>query len=206
MMDVKIELVIVAGNAAPGLTRCDPVVLMDEQGGPPCLRLPSGSPEAFAQRLAVHNSGVREPHVELIGAVDNTGGGITLTYLATVPGVVLFEGETLVPLREAASRIPVVDDALERLSRDSQVSDIMLSLLPGTFTLNQLMSLYEEVWGEKLDKRNFRRKMIEGSPSLEPAGVYTGREMPGRPPKLYRATRSWRLVRPPSAHALAVSR
>jgi len=206
MMDVSVELVVVAGNPAPGLTRCDPAVLLDEQGALPRLRLPSGDPGAFAQRLAAHSSGVREPHVELIDAVDDAGGGVTLTYLATVPGVVLSGGETLVPLREAASRIPVVDAALGRLSRDSQVSDVVLSLLPETFTLNQLMSLYEEFWGEKLDKRNFRRKMVEGSASLEPAGVHTGRGMPGRSPGLYRATRSWRLVRPPSAHALAVSR
>jgi len=206
MMDVSVELVVVAGNPAPGLTRCDPAVLLDEQGALPRLRLPSGDPGAFAQRLAAHNSGVREPDVELIEAVDDAGGGITLSYLVTVPGAVLSGGETLVPLREAASRIPVVRVALDRLSRDSQVSDVVLSLLPETFTLNQLISLYEEVWGEKLDKRNFRRKMVEGNPALEAAGVHTGRGIPGRPPGLYRATRSWRLVRPPSAHALAVSR
>jgi len=205
MMDVKIELVIVAGNAAPGLTRCDPAVFLDDRGGLPCRLLPSGSPGELAQGVVARISGILESHVELIGAVEAPGGGITLTYLATVPSVVLFEGETLVPLRQAASRIPVVDDALDRLSRDSQVSDVMLSLLPRTFTLNQIVSLYEEVWGEKLDKRNFRRKMVDESTALEAVGEHTGRGMPGRPPTLYRATESWRHMRPPSAYVATVS-
>ena len=38
---------------------------------------------------------------------------------------------------------------------------IVFNLLPKLFTLTQLQNLYENIYGETLDKRNFRRRIAE---------------------------------------------
>jgi 8-oxo-dGTP diphosphatase len=54
----------------------------------------------------------------------------------------------------------MVDKALRRLKRKSKSQPIGFELLPDKFTIPQLQNLYEAIWMEKLDKRNFRKKII----------------------------------------------
>lgn len=54
----------------------------------------------------------------------------------------------------------MVEDALNILRRKAQIEPIGLNLLPEKFTLTQLQSLYEAIYGRALDKRNFRKKML----------------------------------------------
>lgn len=56
-------------------------------------------------------------------------------------------------------------------------------LLPKKFTLSQLQKAYETVLGERLDKRNFRRRILQAQ-ILEETGERLSGE--GRPAKLYR--------------------
>ena len=51
--------------------------------------------------------------------------------------------------------------ALTRLKGKLRYEPIGFELLPKKFTLSQLQKLYEAVLGEKLDKRNFRRKILK---------------------------------------------
>ncbi|MFV0564702.1 MAG: NUDIX hydrolase [Flavobacteriaceae bacterium] len=53
----------------------------------------------------------------------------------------------------------MVDSAILRLRRRIRNFPIALHLLPPKFTLPQLQALYEGILNEKLDKRNFRRKV-----------------------------------------------
>ncbi|MDD4515804.1 NUDIX domain-containing protein [Massilibacteroides sp.] len=52
-------------------------------------------------------------------------------------------------------------DTLKILKRKAAVQPIGFNLLPEKFTLPQLQSLYEAIYQTTLDKRNFRKKILE---------------------------------------------
>ncbi|MGC3977222.1 MAG: DNA mismatch repair protein MutT [Paludibacteraceae bacterium] len=54
----------------------------------------------------------------------------------------------------------MVQDALSILRRKAAVQPIGFNLLPEKFTLTQLQALYEAIYAHPLDKRNFRKKMM----------------------------------------------
>ena len=56
-------------------------------------------------------------------------------------------------------------------------------LLPENFTLTELQRTYELILGEKLDKRNFRRRILQAG-VIESIGQWQSGE--GRPARLYR--------------------
>lgn len=51
--------------------------------------------------------------------------------------------------------------AIDRLRTKVEYSTIIRHLLPKEFTLTELQNAYESILGRKLDKRNFRRKIIK---------------------------------------------
>ena len=55
----------------------------------------------------------------------------------------------------------IVDYALERLRNKTNYTTVGFQLLPRRFTLTELQSSYEVIMGRRLDKRNFRRKMLQ---------------------------------------------
>lgn len=78
----------------------------------------------------------------------------------------------------------IVREAADQLRAKIQHSNIAKGILPAEFTLTELQSIYEIILGQKLDKRNFRRKVIVGrlvrgtgrrvgGRSNRPAGLYT---------------------------------
>lgn len=77
----------------------------------------------------------------------------------------------------------IVRYALRRLHYKMEYSAAGFELLPDEFTLSELQHTYEIILGEKLDKRNFRRRILE-------AGIIEGtprrRSGEGRPARLYR--------------------
>ncbi len=54
----------------------------------------------------------------------------------------------------------IVRVARERLRTKVRYRPIGFGLLPETFTLTQLQTVYERILGRKLDKRNFRKKVL----------------------------------------------
>lgn len=77
----------------------------------------------------------------------------------------------------AAARVKLID----KVRRTS----IALQFLPGEFTLSELQALYENIGGEPIDKRNFRKWAAESSLIKD-----TGRQRRGmqhRPAKLFRS-------------------
>lgn len=54
----------------------------------------------------------------------------------------------------------IIEKSIEKIQRKISYSSIAFELLPEKFTLTQLQQLYEAIWGRKLDKRNFRKKML----------------------------------------------
>ena len=54
----------------------------------------------------------------------------------------------------------IVDMAHKRLASKFNYSTIALQFMPEKFTLGELQEVYETVLGEKLDKRNFRKRLL----------------------------------------------
>lgn len=55
----------------------------------------------------------------------------------------------------------IVQTAYERLQGKLRWQPVGFELLPRKFTLSQLQHLYETILGRKLDKRNFRRRLLK---------------------------------------------
>lgn len=77
----------------------------------------------------------------------------------------------------------IVGYALERLRNKIQYAPVAFELLPEQFTLTDLQEAYEAVLGAKLDKRNFRRKVLSER-VVVPTDALSRREK--RPARLYR--------------------
>ncbi|MEM7162829.1 MAG: NUDIX domain-containing protein [Bacteroidota bacterium] len=55
----------------------------------------------------------------------------------------------------------IIDEALKNLKFRIKYQPIGFELLPEKFTMRQLQRIYEAILGIKLDKRNFRRKILK---------------------------------------------
>ncbi|HET9571996.1 MAG TPA: NUDIX domain-containing protein [Bacteroidales bacterium] len=53
----------------------------------------------------------------------------------------------------------MVHSALRRLQRKASTEPVGFNLLPEKFTVPQLQTLYEAIYGRSIDKRNFRKKI-----------------------------------------------
>jgi 8-oxo-dGTP diphosphatase len=83
----------------------------------------------------------------------------------------------------AADHAEILAYALRRLRYKLEYSAVGFQLLPEYFTLSELQQTYEIVLGEQLDKRNFRRRILEAG-IIEQTPHLRGGE--GRPARLYR--------------------
>ena len=54
----------------------------------------------------------------------------------------------------------MVSDTLNIIRRKAAIQPLGFNLLPEKFTMTQLQSLYEAIYAQPLDKRNFRKKMM----------------------------------------------
>jgi 8-oxo-dGTP diphosphatase len=77
----------------------------------------------------------------------------------------------------------ILEYALKRLRNKLEYTVVGFELLPEQFTLPELQGLYENILGETLDKRNFRKKVLSMG-ILWPTGGY--RKGGYRPAVLYR--------------------
>ncbi len=55
----------------------------------------------------------------------------------------------------------MVEQARKLMQQKTSTEPIGFNLLPKLFTLSQLQSLYEAIYGEQIDKRNFRKRIAE---------------------------------------------
>src|SRR5262245_1398089 len=91
------------------------------------------------------------------------------------------------PVRRLA---PLADDqaamagaALERLLAKLAYTNLVYGLLPQAFTLGDLQDVYERILGRRLDRRNFRKKILASGLLRR---LRTQRRGPHRPAALYR--------------------
>ena len=60
----------------------------------------------------------------------------------------------------AFDHLHILDKGLEKIKRRIRHLPLAFELLPEKFTLTQVQSVYELILGKKLDKRNFRKKIL----------------------------------------------
>lgn len=81
------------------------------------------------------------------------------------------------------NHVEIIQYALRRLRYKLEYSAVGFELLPDSFSLSELQRTYEIILGETLDKRNFRRRILQAG-IIEPTPHQRGGE--GRPARLYR--------------------
>lgn len=99
------------------------------------------------------------------------------------------------PRKMAFDHATILRDALERLQESLEDTMLAVRLCRAPFTVAELREVYEVVWGEYLDPRNFHRKMTGTPGLLVDTGKVTTRNG-GRPATLYRPGRTNRLNPP----------
>jgi 8-oxo-dGTP diphosphatase len=82
-----------------------------------------------------------------------------------------------------AGQQEVVAYGLRRLRYKLEYTAVGFQLLPEQFSLSQLQKTYEMILGENLDKRNFRRRILQAGIIEETPHRRSGE---GRPARLYR--------------------
>jgi 8-oxo-dGTP diphosphatase len=156
--------------------------------------------EEAALREMEEETGLKEAYLEQLYTFgdpgrDPRGRVVTVAYFALIPSdaPVRLEGGGEVtqaswfPVDElpalAFDHNLIVEDALRRLRYKLEYTAVGFELMPEQFTLSSLQYTYELILGEKLDKRNFRRRILEAD-VIEPTPHHRVGE--GRPARLYR--------------------
>lgn len=78
----------------------------------------------------------------------------------------------------------ILKDAVNYLKQQLNNTEILKILFPSDFTMPELQLIYEQILNKKLDRRNFRKKMMN-SDLLIDTGDKNSKKT-GRPAKLYR--------------------
>ena len=164
--------------------------------------------EDTANRHLFDKTGVRDVYLEQLATFgdpkrDPFGRVVSVAYMALLPSPVLrlkttkeYAGVAWFPIAKVPSLAydhkKILQFACERLAGKLSYTNIAYGLLPKEFTLSELQSTYEIVLGHRLDKRNFRKKLlvldlVESTKKYRRKGAH-------RPAELYRFTRHTPMV------------
>ena len=149
------------------------------------LAAQSGVAGIYLEQLYTFGSPQRDPH----------GRVVSVAYFALIPHGGRFQGlRTPEPYPDATwwpvGRLPrlaydhpvVVKTALARLRAKLRYTNLVYTLLRPRFTLGELQEMYEAILARRLDRRNFRKKVLALGLLRRPGGVRRG---PHRPATLY---------------------
>jgi 8-oxo-dGTP diphosphatase len=144
-------------------------------------------------------------HIEQLGAFgapgrDPRGRVLSVAYLAIAPGLpepvagTDASGAAWTPVerilsgevRLAFDHREILDEAIERARSKLEHTSIATAFCGETFTIAELRSVYEAVWGVEVDERNFYRKVQKVAGFIEPVGI-DKRPAKGRPARMFRA-------------------
>ncbi|MFN7035905.1 MAG: NUDIX hydrolase [Bellilinea sp.] len=183
---LKVLLIGASEPAFEGKWMLPPAQILDctlEKAAAKQIEQLTGVEEVYLEQLYTYGDPGRHPARRLISIV----------YFALIPADSLLPAadqksgsrwyalEELPPL--AMDHAEILAYALRRLRYKLEYTAVGFELLPEFFTLTELQHTYELILGEKLDKRNFRRRILE-------AGIIEAtphrRSGEGRPALLYR--------------------
>lgn len=125
------------------------------------LNKKAGVQNVYLEQLYTFGSPNRDPRARVI----------TVTYFALIPWEHLNQpaSDKVTDLKWApVNRLPklafdhkeILDYAVRRLRAKAGYSNIVYGLMPRQFKLSELQKIYEVIINEKLDKRNFRKRML----------------------------------------------
>ena len=207
-LDCSERLAVTADVVIFNLAEQDLKVLLVCRGRPPFKgqwAIPGGfvdvheSIDDAARRELEEETGLRDVYLEQLYTFgkpqrDPRGRVIMVAYFALVAGEVPTHAgdDATAAAWHSVYALPalafdhadILKYALQRLRYKLEYTSVGFELLPNEFTLTELQTAYEIVLGEKLDKRNFRRRILEAGVLAE-----TNRqraEGQGRPAQLYR--------------------
>lgn len=137
---------------------------------------PEESLDAAANRILSNKAGINHLYLEQLytfGDIDRDPFGrvVSVAYFALIPGNSVSPkttGEyaeiTWFPVsnlpRLAYDHKQIIETAYARLKSKLSYTNIIYGLLPNEFTLSEMQEIYEVILGSKLDKRNFRKKIL----------------------------------------------
>jgi hypothetical protein len=189
-VDVRIVLFTISDGAL--------LVALDDGGQG--WRIPRGLPapgeplDAAARRIIRQTIGLHEQYLEQLYTLSvdvPPGWTVIVGYIALICSAqhpaqtegAGWHNSTVLPPLSDADRM-VVDYALVRLRAKIGYTTIAFHLLPETFSLSELQGAYETILGRRLDKRNFRRRVIASG--ILAATDAKRRDGSHRPAALYR--------------------
>jgi 8-oxo-dGTP diphosphatase len=162
--------------------------------------LPKGEPrpdealDVAATRVLADQTGIAERYLEQLYSISQGSSQewtVSVAYLGLALASATGPPPTAIQWYEISDQPSmsvldrrIVDYALLRLRAKLGYTTIAFHLLPRSFSLSELQTVYEAVLGRQLDKRNFRRR-IQAGDILEPTGE-TRREGSHRPARLFR--------------------
>jgi 8-oxo-dGTP diphosphatase len=142
----------------------------------------TGVHDAYLEQLYTFGGPQRDPH----------GRVVSVAYVALIAHGGRFQGARpdggaawqpvvrLPPL--AYDHASVLESARTRLRAKLAYTNLVYTLLPASFTLGELQEMYEAILGRRLDRRNFRKKILSLGLLRRLGGVRRG---PHRPAALY---------------------
>lgn len=158
--------------------------------------------EDTARRKLREKTGVDTPYLEQVTTVgskkrDPRGWSLTVVYLALISAEDLTltadpsseevawipVGEATVDIKLAFDHREILKQCLERLRSKVQYSSLPVHLLPEKFTLTELQRVFEVILEKAVEKKSFRRRILDSS-ILEETGEY--KKGSSRPAKLYK--------------------
>ncbi|MCK1819539.1 NUDIX hydrolase, partial [Streptomyces sp. XM83C] len=148
--------------------------------------LPDESAEAAARRELAEETGLNDVsglHLEQLRTYSEPGRDprmrvVSVAFTALLPDAPEARGGSdaaearWTPYDEAGplafDHDRILADARERVGAKLEYTSLATAFCPPEFTLGELQQVYETVWGTRLDKPNFRRKVLATPGFVEP--------------------------------------
>lgn len=163
---------------------------------------------AAATRILKTKAGIESPYLEQLQTFagrhrDSRGWSVSIAYYALVPRQSLqptecaSAGDVSPAIKwrpvDSIRSLPfdhrdILRAAVDRVRSKTRYSSLPVHLMPPTFTLSELQSVYQALLRTDLDKRGFRRR-IEELDVVEPASHQLATRGAHRPAQLYRLKR-----------------
>ncbi len=153
-----------------------------EQTAENCLREIMHVHEIYLEQLYTYGGPQRHPAQALVSVVYFSLIPLDRHPLRSQPSALAWMPVNTPPLL-AMDHAGILAYALRRLRYKLEYTAVGFELLPETFSLSELQQTYEMILDEVLDKRNFRRRILQAG-IIDPPKNYRSGE--GRPARLYR--------------------